>query len=118
MNTLSPETATDLLAVVDRVEGTTPFAALVIGSAKKDNFVAGADIRWLRSLDDVDTALELIREAHEVFARLENLHSPEASRWWLPSTVPASAVASSWRWRVAYGSRPTTRPRPSSANPR
>jgi 3-hydroxyacyl-CoA dehydrogenase/enoyl-CoA hydratase/3-hydroxybutyryl-CoA epimerase len=74
MNTLSPETATDLEAVVRRVEDDDTITALVIGSAKKDNFVAGADIRWLRQLDDPATALELLREAHAVFARIENLH--------------------------------------------
>jgi len=75
MNTLGPETATDLEAVVRCVEEDPEIRALVIGSAKKDNFVAGADIRWLRSLDDVTTALRLMREAHGVFARLEELHT-------------------------------------------
>ncbi len=72
-NTLGPELAADLFAVIDHVAGNDEIKALVIGSAKKDNFLSGADIRWLKTLDDADTALGLLEQAHEGFMRLEKL---------------------------------------------
>ncbi len=74
MNTLGPDVAMDLEAVVARCEQDDAIRALVIGSAKPGNFVAGADIRWLQGLDDSAEALTLLSEAHEVFKRLEALH--------------------------------------------
>jgi len=72
-NTLGPELAADLFAVVEHVEDNDSIKALVIASAKKDNFLSGADIRWLQTLDDSDTALGLLAQAHEGFLRLEKL---------------------------------------------
>ena len=72
-NSLGPDLATDFFSVVDHVEGNPDIKALVIGSAKKDNFLSGADIRWLRSIDDADNAMELMRHAHDGFLRLEKL---------------------------------------------
>ena len=72
-NSLGPELAADVFAVVERAEQDDDIRALVIGSAKKDNFLSGADIRWLQSLDDADTAMDLLSQAHEGFMRLEKL---------------------------------------------
>lgn len=74
MNTLGPETAAELAAVIRHVETEPSIKALVIGSAKPDNFLAGADIRWLQSLDEPATALDLLAQAHRLFARIESLH--------------------------------------------
>ncbi len=74
MNTMGPELATDVEAVVSRVESDDAIKALIIGSAKQDNFLAGADIRWLARLDDAAVALEMLGKAHQVFQRLEDLH--------------------------------------------
>ena len=72
-NTLGPDLAADLFAVVDHVAENDEIKALVIASAKKDNFLSGADIRWLKTLDDADAALGLLQQAHEGFMRLEQL---------------------------------------------
>ncbi|MCP4963627.1 MAG: fatty acid oxidation complex subunit alpha FadJ [bacterium] len=74
-NSLGPELATDLFAAIARIESDPDIKAVVIGSAKKDNFLSGADIRWLQSLDDATTALELLGEAHAGFMRVEKLTS-------------------------------------------
>ena len=47
-NSLGPELASDLFAAIERIEDSDEIKAVVIGSAKKDNFLSGADIRWLR----------------------------------------------------------------------
>ena len=76
-NTLGPELASDLFRVIQHVEENDNIKALVIASAKKDNFLSGADIRWLQTLDDPDTALEMLQQAHAGFARLEKLTSEQ-----------------------------------------
>lgn len=74
MNTLNPEVAADLLPIMERLETDDEIRGVVIGSAKPTNFVAGADVRWLHTLEDSTEALDLLREAHGLYARLENLH--------------------------------------------
>jgi len=73
-NSLGEELAGDLFLLLERLETDPAIKAIVIGSAKPDNFVVGADIRWLRQVDDdAAAAVELIGEAHKAFRRLEEL---------------------------------------------
>ena len=73
MNTLGPELAGDLFSLLDRLETDPAIKAVVIGSAKPNNFLAGADIRWLRQIDDAEHSVGLLNEAHKGFRRLEEL---------------------------------------------
>ena len=72
-NSLGPELASDLFAAIEYIEGSDEIKAVVIGSAKKDNFLSGADIRWLRGLDDAETAREMLTDAQAGFGRIEKL---------------------------------------------
>ena len=74
-NSLGPELATDLFAAIEHLETNDAVTAVVIGSAKADNFLSGADIRWLRGLDDAATAREFLQRAHAGFSRIEKLTS-------------------------------------------
>ena len=73
MNALDPALATDLATVVERCEQ-DDITALVIGSAKPDNFLAGADVDFLRTLGGGAIAVAMLTEAHRLFARIERLH--------------------------------------------
>ena len=73
MNTLGPELAGDLFSLLDRLETDPAIKAVVISSAKPTNFLAGADIRWLRHIDDAEDSVGLLTEAHKGFRRLEEL---------------------------------------------
>lgn len=73
INSLSPDLADDLLRIIDHIETDDAIRAVVIGSAKKDNFLAGADIRWLQSVEDPDRVMSVLRAAHAGFMRLEKL---------------------------------------------
>lgn len=75
LNTLNPEVASDLAAVVGEVERNPSIKALVIGSAKPDNFLAGADIRWLRAYDDPAAVVDTIGQGQRLFSRIERLHT-------------------------------------------
>ena len=73
MNTLGDALGDDLYPLIDRLESDPAIKAVVIGSAKPNNFLAGADIRWLRQVDDADVAVDRLAEAHKAFQRLEDL---------------------------------------------
>ncbi len=74
MNTMSPDLMMDLNSVIERIESSPEVVAVVLGSAKPDNFLAGADIRWFQSLTDAEAAAEMLTQGQEVINRLENLH--------------------------------------------
>lgn len=71
-NSLSREVISELGSILSVIESIEP-AGLVIGSAKPGSFILGADIREFDQFDDADAVSDLIRQGHEVFARLENL---------------------------------------------
>ena len=75
MNTMSPDLMIDLNEVIERIENTPDVVAVVLASAKPDNFLAGADIRWFQSLTDAETATEMLTQGQEVINRLERLHT-------------------------------------------
>ncbi len=75
LNTLDPSLMDDFTSVLDRLESDADIRAVVIASAKPDNFLAGANIKWFSELSDPDEAEAAIRQGHALFARLENLHS-------------------------------------------
>lgn len=75
MNTLGPEVASDLEAVLATIESDDSIKAVVLGSAKQGNWMAGADIRFLRTLEDPQDAVGVLRDAQEAFNRLERLHT-------------------------------------------
>lgn len=75
VNTLDPLLMDDFEAVLTRLEDDPEISAVVITSAKKDNFVAGANIKWFATLDTAGAATEAIRQGHALFDRLERLHT-------------------------------------------
>ncbi|MEN8235913.1 MAG: enoyl-CoA hydratase-related protein, partial [Actinomycetota bacterium] len=78
VNTIGPVIFDDFDTVVDRLETDPEIKAVVFGSAKKNNFLAGADIRYFETLTDPEEASDAIRELHRLFARVEQLHTVHA----------------------------------------
>jgi 3-hydroxyacyl-CoA dehydrogenase/enoyl-CoA hydratase/3-hydroxybutyryl-CoA epimerase len=74
MNIATSELADEVNAVLDRLESDRSIRAVVWGSAKASNFLAGADIRWFESLTDTAQSEEALRLTQEAFNRLENVH--------------------------------------------
>jgi 3-hydroxyacyl-CoA dehydrogenase/enoyl-CoA hydratase/3-hydroxybutyryl-CoA epimerase len=75
MNTLGPVIYDDFAAVLDRLETDDSIRAIVLGSAKPTNFLAGADIRIFGMISEPSQGEEVIRAAQELYARLEALHA-------------------------------------------
>ena len=78
VNTIGPAIFEDFVAVVDRIESDPGIKAAVFGSAKKGNFLAGADLRFFETLTDPEEAADVIRELHILFGRIEALHTVHA----------------------------------------
>lgn len=75
INTLDPALMDDFEAVLARIEEDAAIVAVVLTSAKEDNFLAGANIKWFSELTDASVATEAIRQGHALFDRLERVHT-------------------------------------------
>ena len=73
-NTLSAEVLTELDAILQKLEANPP-RGVVIRSAKRSGFIAGADIAQFRGVKDVAQIEALIARGHAVFDRLDRLPS-------------------------------------------
>ena len=74
MNVISPKIAGDIEKVIETLEGDAAIRAVVIGSAKPDNFLAGADLQYIGTLDTAEKARQGSRDLQRAFARLEAVH--------------------------------------------
>jgi 3-hydroxyacyl-CoA dehydrogenase/enoyl-CoA hydratase/3-hydroxybutyryl-CoA epimerase len=74
-NTLSAEVIEELDAVLTALENRRP-AGLVLRSAKKSGFIAGADVNEFRGASDAGLVEAAIGRAHAVIDRLEALKIP------------------------------------------
>src|SRR5579863_9138803 len=74
-NTLSEAVLTELNAVLDKIERDHP-RGLVIRSAKRSGFIAGADIAQFRGVTDPAPIEEALTRGHAVLDRLDRLPLP------------------------------------------
>jgi len=77
-NTLSADVIEELDAVLAALENQRP-AGLVIRSAKKSGFIAGADVNEFRGATDPQPVETAIGRAHAVIDRLEGLKIPSVA---------------------------------------
>lgn len=76
VNTFSEARLRELERILAELDGRPDIKALVVRSAKKDVFVAGADIKEFASLGDPDRARAAARLGQTVFQRLADLPYP------------------------------------------
>src|SRR5262245_50721945 len=74
-NSLSKTAMLELNTQLDVLQKSPP-RALIIESAKKSGFIAGADIKEFLGLKNPDVAYDLVRTAQRVLDRLESLPYP------------------------------------------
>ena len=77
VNTLSPKLSSDLELIVARLEADAGVIGVVIGSAKREGFVAGADIETIKAVTNAAEATGMATALQGPFARLEALHSKQ-----------------------------------------
>ena len=76
INKLSFEVLKEFDEKLNLVEENSEIKALVIDSAKKDVFIAGADIKEIEQLKDSEEVYEALMNIHKIFNKLENLPIP------------------------------------------
>jgi 3-hydroxyacyl-CoA dehydrogenase / enoyl-CoA hydratase / 3-hydroxybutyryl-CoA epimerase len=76
INKLSFEILREFDEILNQIKDDTSIKALVIDSAKKNIFIAGADIKEIEKLKDEKEVYEALIEVHEIFNKLENLPFP------------------------------------------
>ena len=74
-NVLSSEVLLELDGALAHIESQKP-SALVIYSAKKSGFIAGADVNEFTKATDEASALAIIRRGQEVFTRIDKMPFP------------------------------------------
>ncbi|NCB13593.1 MAG: enoyl-CoA hydratase, partial [Erysipelotrichia bacterium] len=76
INKLSFEILKEFDEKLNQIKEDSSIKALVIDSAKKDIFIAGADIKEIEKLKDEKEVYDSLMEVHEIFNKLENLEIP------------------------------------------
>ncbi len=76
VNTFSVEALIEFDTILDRINGDDACAGLVITSAKKASFIAGADIEKFTQVTNEEDAYDFVKKAHNIFNKLEGLRIP------------------------------------------
>jgi 3-hydroxyacyl-CoA dehydrogenase/enoyl-CoA hydratase/3-hydroxybutyryl-CoA epimerase len=76
VNSLNQEVLSELDNILDEVASNTSVNCIIIYSAKKTGFIAGADISQFTDLKSTDEAFNLIRQGQLVFEKLAALTKP------------------------------------------
>lgn len=76
VNTLSADLLGELESILGEIEADPAIRAVVVASRKSGGFIAGADLKLLRSLDSADQASELSRTGQAVLGRIASSNKP------------------------------------------
>ena len=76
VNSLNKEVLEELSAILSILHEDKTLRTLVITSAKKTGFIAGADISQFEHLENSDEAMQLIRQGQLIFEKLSQLPFP------------------------------------------
>jgi fatty acid oxidation complex alpha subunit FadJ len=76
VNILSPEVVEEFRAVIDDIERDPGVKACVLVSAKPDNFIAGADLKFFLSIRDPVVGERFSREGHALLDRVAGSSKP------------------------------------------
>ena len=101
-NVLSADVLTELDGVLATLERTRPRGVVVI-SAKKSGFVAGADIKEFTGITDAPSGYALIRRGQQVLTRLASLGCPTVAAIHGFALGGGLELALACRYRVGVG---------------
>lgn len=76
VNKLSTKVLSEFDETLDVIKNNSSIKALVVQSAKKNIFIAGADIEEIETLSKEEEIYELLMKVHSIFNKLENLPFP------------------------------------------
>jgi 3-hydroxyacyl-CoA dehydrogenase/enoyl-CoA hydratase/3-hydroxybutyryl-CoA epimerase len=76
VNTMDKEVMEEFSSILDNLAATQEYIGLVIGSAKKSGFIAGADVSQFDKLRTEEAAVELLKLGQQIFSKVEALKIP------------------------------------------
>jgi 3-hydroxyacyl-CoA dehydrogenase/enoyl-CoA hydratase/3-hydroxybutyryl-CoA epimerase len=79
VNTLDQETMMELSDIVDSLQNDKEHKGVVITSAKKSGFIAGADISQFNKFKDVTEAVSMLKKGQDIFEKLETMKMPSVA---------------------------------------
>ncbi len=95
VNTLSPEVGDEFERQLQRAEKDSTVQAVVLVSAKKDSFIAGAKIDFLSTLKSAAEATAASRKGQEGFNRLEAFSKP------VVAAIHGACLGAGLEWALA-----------------
>jgi 3-hydroxyacyl-CoA dehydrogenase / enoyl-CoA hydratase / 3-hydroxybutyryl-CoA epimerase len=101
-NVLSSDVLRELDSLLDRISADLP-RGIVVVSAKKSGFIAGADIKQFTSISSAESGYRLIHAGQQVFDRLEALPCPTVAAIHGFALGGGLELALACRYRVAAG---------------
>ncbi|MES2217015.1 MAG: 3-hydroxyacyl-CoA dehydrogenase NAD-binding domain-containing protein [Pseudomonadota bacterium] len=75
-NTLDMDTLEEFNAIIDYLTNDRDHRGVIIASAKKNGFIAGADISQFEKFKDIDEATSVLQRGDEILGKLEALKIP------------------------------------------
>lgn len=75
MNALASDVMEELSDIIGSLESSPP-AAMIVRSGKRNGFIAGADVKEFQNIDNVDAGRKLIERGWHLFNRIEKLSFP------------------------------------------
>lgn len=79
VNTVNRPVMEEFAKIIQQLETNPPCKAIIITSAKKSGFIAGADISQFTEFKDIDEATSVLKMGQEIFNRLEALKIPSVA---------------------------------------
>lgn len=76
VNTIDAEVMDEFSQIIAELAADKSLQGVVIASAKKNGFIAGADISQFNKFKDINSATELLKRGQHIFAKLEALPMP------------------------------------------
>jgi 3-hydroxyacyl-CoA dehydrogenase/enoyl-CoA hydratase/3-hydroxybutyryl-CoA epimerase len=76
VNTLDYEVMEELNTIVTSLENQHEYRGIILTSAKKNGFIAGADISAFGKFKDIPEAYDMLRKGQEIFQKIEDLKTP------------------------------------------
>lgn len=80
VNTVDLTVMSELDSILDHIQSQGNYLGVVLASAKKRGFIAGADIHSFTNIQDLSTSEDVLKTGHRVIQKLENLKIPTVAR--------------------------------------
>lgn len=107
VNTIDHHVMHELSNILDSLANDTQHKGLIITSAKKTGFIAGADISQFTQFKDIDQATSVLLDGQCIFDKIESLHIPTVALIDGFCLGGGMELALACRYRIADDSRKT-----------